>query len=122
MMRKLSRRFGLSEAGFTLIELLLVVGILAFLAAIVTPNVIRFIGKGTTSAMEAELHNVQVSIQAGMADNNISTVTNQLDTWTNDLSGKPGEFDLTDYLFSSNTEFYYKWDADGTVYLDEDGM
>lgn len=57
-----------------------------------------------------------------MADNNISTVTNQLDTWTNDLSGKPGEFDLADYLFSSNTEFYYKWDADGTVYLDEDGM
>jgi hypothetical protein len=32
--------------------------------------------------------------------------------WTNDLSGKPGEFDFEDYLISTSTEFYYKWDSD----------
>ena len=39
----------------------------------------------------------------------------------NDLSGMPGEFDLVDYLLSTDTKFYYKWDSDGFIYQDEDG-
>ncbi len=46
------------EKGFTLIELLIVVAILGVLAAVVIPNVGRFIGRGEQEAKDTELSNM----------------------------------------------------------------
>jgi type IV pilus assembly protein PilA len=62
------------EKGFTLIELLIVVAILGVLAAVVIPNVGRFIGRGETEAGETELSNVQSAVVAMMVDNQLSTL------------------------------------------------
>ena len=62
------------EKGFTLIELLIVVAILGVLAAVVIPNVGRFIGRGETEAAETELSNMQAAITAMMVDNGLSTL------------------------------------------------
>ena len=62
------------EKGFTLIELLIVVAILGVLAAVVIPNVGRFIGRGEQEAWETELSNVQSAVVAMMVDNGLSTL------------------------------------------------
>ena len=59
------------EKGFTLIELLIVVAILGVLAAVVIPNVQRFIGAGETEAEETELSNIQAAVSAMMVDNEV---------------------------------------------------
>ena len=60
------------EKGFTLIELLIVVAILGVLAAVVIPNVGRFIGRGESEAGETELSNIQSAVVAMMVDNQLS--------------------------------------------------
>ncbi len=62
------------EKGFTLIELLIVVAILGVLAAVVIPNVGRFIGRGETEAAETEFANVQTAVVAMMVDNELATL------------------------------------------------
>ncbi len=64
------------EKGFTLIELLIVVAILGVLAAVVIPNVGRFIGRGESEAADTEFTNVQAAVVAMMVDNGISTLPN----------------------------------------------
>ncbi len=68
------------EKGFTLIELLIVVAILGVLAAVVIPNVGRFIGRGEDEAGETEFANVQSAVVAMMVDNQLSTLPNPVDT------------------------------------------
>src|SRR3990170_2235037 len=63
------------QKGFTLIELLVVVGIIAALAAILIPNVARFVGRGQAEGAVAEKDSVQAAIDAAMADNGLLTVT-----------------------------------------------
>jgi len=60
------------EKGFTLIELLIVVAILGVLAAVVIPNVGRFIGRGEDEAADTEFANVQSAVVAMMVDNQLS--------------------------------------------------
>ena len=62
------------EKGFTLIELLIVVAILGVLAAVVIPNVGRFIGAGEEEAQETELSNIQAAVTAMMVDNVLATL------------------------------------------------
>ncbi len=78
------------QKGFTLIELLIVVAILGVLAAIVIPNVGRFIGRGESEAGETEYANIQSAVQAMMTDNRISTLTTPVDTTrTNNMGAFP---------------------------------
>ncbi len=62
------------EKGFTLIELLIVVAILGVLAAVVIPNVGRFIGRGEDEASATEKTNVQTAVVSMMVDNQLSTL------------------------------------------------
>ena len=60
------------EKGFTLIELLIVVAILGVLAAVVIPNVARFIGRGETEAQATERASIQTAVISMMVDNELS--------------------------------------------------
>jgi len=88
------------ERGFTLIELLIVVAILGVLAAVVIPNVQRFIGAGEEEAGETELSNIQAAVSAMMVDNEISVlpagtfIDGTTNAATNDMSAFP-ETDAT---------------------------
>ena len=77
------------ERGFTLIELLIVVAILGVLAAVVIPNVGRFIGRGETEAAATEFTNVQSAVVAMMVDNQLSTLPNPVAVATSDMAAFP---------------------------------
>ncbi|KKL66092.1 hypothetical protein LCGC14_2148440 [marine sediment metagenome] len=60
------------EKGFTLIELLIVVAILGILAAVVVPNIARFLGRGETEAAATEIRSIQTAVTTLMIDNGIT--------------------------------------------------
>ena len=74
------------EKGFTLIELLIVVAILGVLAAVVIPNVGRFIGRGEDEAADTEFANVQSAVVAMMVDNQLSTLPIPVTVGTDNMS------------------------------------
>ena len=65
---KHSSRIRKQPHGFTLIEILVVVVILAVLAAVVVPNVIKKIGEGRRSAAISDITNFSTAIQLFQAD------------------------------------------------------
>ena len=80
------------QKGFTLIELLIVVAILGALAAVVIPNVGRFIGRGETEAKETEFSNIQSAVHSMMVDNQLESLPNPVSaaaSRTNDMTGFP---------------------------------
>ena len=74
------------EKGFTLIELLIVVAILGVLAAVVIPNVGRFIGRGEDEAAETEFANIQSAVVAMMTDNGLKTLPTPVTVATDNMS------------------------------------
>jgi len=86
------------EKGFTLIELLIVIAILGVLAAVVIPNVGRFIGAGEEEAAETEFSTIQAAVHAMMVDNEISELPDPVETGVDTQTNKMTEFpDTCDY-------------------------
>jgi len=96
------------EKGFTLIELLIVVAILGVLAAVVIPNVGRFIGRGESESAETEFANIQSAVVAMMVDNQLSELPNPVGAATDNMSLFP---DSTSAVTVDKVN-----DPDGTAY------
>ena len=57
-----SRPVRSNEAGFTLLELLVVLAILGLLAAIVAPQVLRYLGTSRTQTAKVQIENISASL------------------------------------------------------------
>ena len=124
------RRFLKSQRGFTLIELLVAVGILAILAGVAVPVALKFTGTSQTKSALAELANVQVAVDAMMADQGLGALPDpgpglsgllRTATDTNDMSLFPytaaGDYDLR----GSASGDFLREDTTGTYTVDTAG-
>jgi len=115
------------EKGFTLIELLIVVAILGVLAAVVIPNVGRFIGRGEEEAADTELSNVQSAVVAMMVDNALASLDNPETVATDNMSNFPDSTNskvlygmivdnvTVNYVATEMTKGTYTVNSQGTV-------
>ncbi len=109
------------EKGFTLIELLIVVAILGVLAAVVIPNVGRFIGRGETEAGQTELSNIQSAVVAMMTDNGVQTLPTAVNvTATNNMSRFPDTSAVGDKGMDANGVNFTGGDGIGFVLYQHD--
>jgi type IV pilus assembly protein PilA len=109
-----------NQRGFTLIEILIVVAILGVLAAVIVPQVGRFMGRGEAEARRTERRSVEAAVVAMMSENSLSSIPNP-----QDFSGNASK-DMT--TWPDNTSVCGSADklkdADGdsfTVITDKDG-
>jgi hypothetical protein len=70
-------------------KLLLGLAFTGLLAAIVIPNVTRFLGRGEAEAAMTELKIIQSAVSAMMVDNQLSILPNPATTATNDMGAFP---------------------------------
>jgi len=117
------RQFHKAESGFTLVEELVVVAIIITLAAVIIPSVAGFAYNGNEGGKAEERVNVQKGIDLHMTDNGLGTVSANIlaaDTSTNDFSTATGLVDLSPYLRTDSSIYFYCWDATGRITAQDD--
>ena len=57
-------RRGRSDAGYTLLELLVVMGILAVLTAVATPQLMGYFGKAKTQSVQLQIENIGTALSS----------------------------------------------------------
>ncbi len=62
-------RFARCDAGLTLIELLVVLGILALLATVAAPQVLRYLGKARSETAKVQINAISSAIELYALDN-----------------------------------------------------
>jgi len=118
-----------SEKGFTLVELLVVIGLLGLLAAIVIPNVIRFMNSGEEETRQTELHNIQTAVTALMRAHMTPELMEYYDEVQEEdqvllvkakVDGEPSDDSLRDYLQGGNYPLRQAYDiaTNGVVTVD----
>lgn len=100
--------------GFTLVELLIVVAILGALAAVVIPNVTRFIGRGEAEAKSTEYKSIQSAVEAMMVDNQLSSLPNPLNGENNRTNNMAVFPDFSECEVNKLTDIY------GNSYISRD--
>ena len=123
------RRILKSQRGFTLIELLVAVGIMAILAGVAVPVVVKFTSTSQTKSAAAELSDVQVAVDALLADNELGDLSTgcTLSLGTEDdmsafpCTGAAEPVLYPDYTRSNFTTGTYSVDVTGTVTQDSTG-
>ena len=124
-LKKMASRITGGQKGFTLIEMIVVVGIIAVLAAVIVPNIGKFIGSGEQGAKDAEFESVQTAMNAMMADSAVVLVVdhsaaadNSIQDWTaepKEDAADIGTLPLETYLQNVKTVYYYCWDLNGQL-------
>ena len=59
------------DAGFTLLELLVVLGIIALLATVAGPPVLRYLGKARTETARAQISSIATALELYALDNSV---------------------------------------------------
>ena len=112
------------QRGFTLIELLIVVAILGVLAAVVIPNVGRFIGAGEEESGATELANIQTAVVEMMVDNGLATLPHPVIVATANMSAFPDATSactvVGEKVNDPNGDAYTAADKDGFILYQHD--
>ncbi len=125
-LRKLAARIPGGQKGFTLIEMIVVVGIIAVLAAVIVPNIGKFIGSGEQGAKDAEYESVQTAMNAMMADSAVVVIVDHslgastsIQDWTSEPVEDAADIGTvplsTTYLQNAVTVYFYCWNANGQL-------
>ncbi len=124
-LKKLASRITGGQKGFTLIEMIVVVGIIAVLAAVIIPNIGKFIGSGEQGAKDAEFESVQTAMNAMLAGTAVVLVVDHsaaTSSSINDWAAEPkedandkGTVPLDTYLQQGTTVYFYCWDNKGQL-------